>query len=253
MSHHQGVLATCLDDITIAKPEVTRDFYQHFAAWPFAKRLFIVGLYNILAFSAAYHLIAYRRMYNDTTPSLGLRFKVHMHGHCCRSTTSMQVASCADDIRTVVTSPESLEDQVTMMNTFASENFLSLNINKCEIVPFSHSKKSGQQPTTPLWSEWCSHSSKIGGQMSWIQVEKWFTCLKVQLREHWEGQTFVFSLRTYRSLPGWLKPTLYKIYNRNMHSSCAAIWVWELDSFKQVPWRSWIVHWGVGEENFEMA
>ena len=47
---------------------------------------------------------------------------------------------------TAMLPPESLEDQVTMMNTFASENFLSLNINKCEIVPFSHSKKSGQQP-----------------------------------------------------------------------------------------------------------
>jgi len=52
----------------------------------------------------------------------------------------------ADDIRTVASSPESLEDQVTMVNTFASENLLRLNINKCEIVPLSHSKKSGQQP-----------------------------------------------------------------------------------------------------------
>jgi len=33
-----------------------------------------------------------------------------------------------------------------MVNMFASENFLRLNINKCEIAPFSHSKKSGQQP-----------------------------------------------------------------------------------------------------------
>ena len=52
----------------------------------------------------------------------------------------------ADDIRTVATSPESVEDQVTTVNMFASENFLQLNINKCEIVPFSHSNKSGQQP-----------------------------------------------------------------------------------------------------------
>ena len=46
----------------------------------------------------------------------------------------------ADDIRTVATSPESVEDQVTTVNMFASENF------KFEIVPFSHSNKSGQQP-----------------------------------------------------------------------------------------------------------
>jgi len=60
----------------------------------------------------------------------------------------MQVASCADDIQTVATSHEYLEDQVTMVNTFAIENFLQLTINKCEIVPFSHSKKSGQRYPT---------------------------------------------------------------------------------------------------------
>ena len=51
-----------------------------------------------------------------------------------------------DDICTVVTSPESVEDQVTMVNTFVGENFLQLSINKREIVPFSHSNKSGKQP-----------------------------------------------------------------------------------------------------------
>ena len=55
----------------------------------------------------------------------------------------------ADDIRTVATSPESVEDQVTIVNKFASENFLQLNINKCEIVPFNKS------------ITWCSHSSNI--------------------------------------------------------------------------------------------
>ena len=51
----------------------------------------------------------------------------------------------AGDIHTVVTSPESVENQVNMVNTFASlrENFIQLNINKCEIVPFSHFNKSG--------------------------------------------------------------------------------------------------------------
>ena len=52
----------------------------------------------------------------------------------------------ADDIRTAATSPESVEDQVTMVNIFAKDNFLQLNINKCEIIPFSHTNKSGQQP-----------------------------------------------------------------------------------------------------------
>ena len=59
-------------------------------------------------------------------------------------------------------------------------------------------------------------------------------------QEHWEGY-FFFSLWKYRNLPRWPKPTLYKIYIRNMHSPCAAVWVWELDSFKQVPWRSLLI------------
>ena len=33
-----------------------------------------------------------------------------------------------------------------MVNIFAKDNFLQLNINKCEIIPFSHTNKSGQQP-----------------------------------------------------------------------------------------------------------
>ena len=37
-------------------------------------------------------------------------------------------------IRIVATSPESVEDQVTIVNKFASENFLQLNINKCETL-----------------------------------------------------------------------------------------------------------------------
>ena len=40
----------------------------------------------------------------------------------------------ADDIRTVTTSPESMEDQVSLVNSFARENYLHLNIDKCEIV-----------------------------------------------------------------------------------------------------------------------
>ena len=54
----------------------------------------------------------------------------------------------ADDIRTVATSPESVEDQVTMVNKIARENFLQLNSNKFEIVhallPLHH-----VWPTTP--------------------------------------------------------------------------------------------------------
>ena len=52
----------------------------------------------------------------------------------------------ADDIRTIATSAESIENQVVIVNTFARENFLQLNISKCEIISFSHSSKSCLHP-----------------------------------------------------------------------------------------------------------
>ena len=43
----------------------------------------------------------------------------------------------ADDIRTLSTSIASLEAQVSIVLDFATNNFLNLNIQKCEIIPFS--------------------------------------------------------------------------------------------------------------------
>ena len=42
----------------------------------------------------------------------------------------------ADDIRTVATSNDSLEKQVAVVRKFASENFLTQNVQKCEVVMF---------------------------------------------------------------------------------------------------------------------
>ena len=127
----------------------------------------------------------------------------------------------ADDIRTVATSPESVEDQVTTVNMFASENFLQLNINKCEIVPFSHSNKSGQQP----------HCIVRGAV---IPVRAEAKCLGYWWRSDLLASKSVseniakarlFSPWKYRSLPGRLKPTLHKIYNTNMCPPCSVVWV----------------------------
>ena len=38
-----------------------------------------------------------------------------------------------DDIRTLATSQDSLKMQVSLVNDFANDNFLKLNIEKCEI------------------------------------------------------------------------------------------------------------------------
>lgn len=42
----------------------------------------------------------------------------------------------ADDIRTIATSNDSLEKQVAIVRKFASENFLRLNVQKCEVMVF---------------------------------------------------------------------------------------------------------------------
>ena len=43
----------------------------------------------------------------------------------------------ADDIRTLATSVSSLQAQISEVLNFASNNFLQLNPNKCEIVSFA--------------------------------------------------------------------------------------------------------------------
>ena len=40
------------------------------------------------------------------------------------------------DIRTIAMSNDSLQKQVTIVRKFASENFLRLNVQKCEVVMF---------------------------------------------------------------------------------------------------------------------
>ena len=52
----------------------------------------------------------------------------------------------ANDIRTLASSLDSLEKQVSIVDKFANENFLKLNIQKCEIVPFSLSSKPDPLP-----------------------------------------------------------------------------------------------------------
>jgi len=72
-----------VDAIAIAKPGVKgvgASFYC-LIAWLFVKKLLIVALYHILVFNITYHLITYGKMYSNPTPSLGLRFKMHVH--CC--------------------------------------------------------------------------------------------------------------------------------------------------------------------------
>ena len=52
----------------------------------------------------------------------------------------------ADDIRTLATSTGSAEAQETMVKDFAAHNFLKLNVEKCEIVMFSHGRGAAMIP-----------------------------------------------------------------------------------------------------------
>ena len=57
----------------------------------------------------------------------------------------------ADDIRTLSTSIASLETQVSIVQGFAEKNFLKLNTQKCEIVPFScNSLSNGHHKHEPI-------------------------------------------------------------------------------------------------------
>ena len=46
----------------------------------------------------------------------------------------------ADDIRTLATSEETLTRRIALVKTFAEENLLKLNTNKCKIVVFSRDR-----------------------------------------------------------------------------------------------------------------
>ena len=46
----------------------------------------------------------------------------------------------ADNIRTLASNVSSMEEQVAMVQDFARQNLLRLNVQKCEIVVFSRSK-----------------------------------------------------------------------------------------------------------------
>ena len=43
----------------------------------------------------------------------------------------------ADNIRTLASSISTLEAQVALVQKFANENFLKLNVGKCEVIVFS--------------------------------------------------------------------------------------------------------------------
>ena len=52
----------------------------------------------------------------------------------------------AEDILTLTSSIDSQEAQVSILQDFAKENFLKLNIQKCEILSFSRDASSGGIP-----------------------------------------------------------------------------------------------------------
>ena len=60
--------------------------------------------------------------------------------------TVIKINILGPDIRTLATSTGSVEAQVMMVKYFAAHNFLKLNVEKCEIVMFSHGRGVGVIP-----------------------------------------------------------------------------------------------------------
>ena len=56
----------------------------------------------------------------------------------------------ADDIRTLATSIDSLNAQVALVKGFAEENFLKLNVQKCQVVIFDRGQRSGVLPVCEI-------------------------------------------------------------------------------------------------------
>ena len=52
----------------------------------------------------------------------------------------------ADDIRSLATSIDSLNDQVVLVKKFAESNFLKLNMQKCEVVVFDRGQRCDVLP-----------------------------------------------------------------------------------------------------------
>ena len=52
----------------------------------------------------------------------------------------------ADDIRTLATSADSLSAQVSLVKSFAEENFLKLNVQKCKFVVSDRGRRYGDHP-----------------------------------------------------------------------------------------------------------
>ena len=59
----------------------------------------------------------------------------------------------ADDIRTVTSSLATLQQQINMVQTFATENALVLNPSKCEVLMVSSSKPTSQAPLCTLGNQ----------------------------------------------------------------------------------------------------
>ena len=76
----------------------------------------------------------------------------------------------ADDIRTVTSSLATLQQQINMVQTFATENALVLNPSKCEVLMVSSSKPTSQAPLCTLGNQALAprdHVKCLGYWWSW--------------------------------------------------------------------------------------
>ena len=133
-----------------------------------------------------------------------------------------------DDICTVSSSLATLQQQIDTVHTFAVQNGLTLNPNKCEILMVSSTKPSGKIPTAVLGNQALvpQHQAKcLGYWWSWdlsasIAVDE---AIKKARRAF-----FAFGAMG-GFIPRKAQSNLHQMYIRDMHSACTTIWMRELD------------------------
>ena len=96
-----------------------------------------------------------------------------------------------DDIKTLATSIDSLNAQVALVKEFAENNFLKLNVQKCEVVVFDRGQRCDVLPECEIDSSVLPVGMR---ENVWAKVEGRPSCLTCCGREHSEGQESLLSL-----------------------------------------------------------
>ena len=120
----------------------------------------------------------------------------------------------ADDIHTVSSSLATLQQQIDTVHTFAVQNGLTLNPNKCEVLMVSSTKPSGEIPTAVLGNQALvpQHQAK----MSWVLVVLGPVSIDSCGRSNQKGKKSFLCLWSYGRIPSTSQSNLHQMYIRDI-------------------------------------